>query len=110
VACWSEPLHATRAARRALMQFGDRYHLPPVISGHNVVYIWGPDGCTGQVFITINIAPHDTAHGYDLVTLAAMTSRAACVSFENQVLIPTLRQPKANMPFADLCVKARHDD
>ena len=39
----------------ALVQFGGRYHLPPPISGHNAFYLWGPEGCTGQVLITINI-------------------------------------------------------
>src|SRR5690242_14386586 len=58
----------------ALVQFGDRYHLPPAISGHNAFYLWGPEGCTGQVLITINIDPHDAAQGYGSVTLAARTS------------------------------------
>jgi hypothetical protein len=94
----------------ALVQFGGRYHLPPVISGHNAFYIWGPDGCTGQVLITINIAPQDAAQGYDSVTLAARTSCAACESSENNAPILILRQPKANVPFAALWVKAGHYD
>ncbi len=63
----------------ALVQFGGRYHLPPPISGHNAFYIWGPQGCTGQVLITINIAPQDAARGFRSVTLAARTSCAECV-------------------------------
>src|SRR5262249_56338139 len=57
----------------ALVQFGGRYHLPQPISGHNSFYIWGPDGCSGQVVITINIAPQDAAKGFGSVTLAART-------------------------------------
>jgi hypothetical protein len=94
----------------ALVQFGDRYHLPPVISGHNAFYLWGPQGCTGQVLITINIAPQDAARGYDSVTLAARTSCAACVSFENNAPILILRQPKASAPFATLWRQAKHYD
>src|SRR5262249_21846506 len=41
----------------ALVQYGGRYHLPAPISGHNAFYLWGPDGCSGQVLITINISP-----------------------------------------------------
>ena len=31
-------------------------HLPPVISGHNNYWIWGPEGATGDVMIVINEA------------------------------------------------------
>jgi dolichyl-phosphate-mannose-protein mannosyltransferase len=92
----------------ALVQFGGRYHLPPTISGHNAFYIWGPQGCTGQVLITINIAPQDAAQGFSSVTLAARTSCAACVDFENQAPILILRQPKA--PFSVLWAQAKYYD
>lgn len=92
----------------AIVQFGDRYHLPPAISGHNAFYLWGMQGCTGQVLITINIAPQDAAQGYDSVTLVARTSCAACVDFENNAPILILRQPKT--PFAILWRQARHYD
>jgi Dolichyl-phosphate-mannose-protein mannosyltransferase len=92
----------------ALAQFGGHYHLPPPISGHNAFYLWGPDGCSGQVLITINISPQDAAQGYDSVTLAARTSCADCVDFENNAPILILRQPKE--PFAALWARARHYD
>jgi hypothetical protein len=94
----------------ALVQFGGNYHLPPPISGHNAFYLWGPEGCTGQVLITINIAPQDAARGFDSVTLAARTSCADCVDFENHAPILILRQPKANAPFAVLWLQAKHYD
>ncbi len=92
----------------ALVQFGGRYHLPPPISGHNAFYIWGPQGCTGQVVITINIAPQDAARGFSSVTLAARTSCNDCVAFENHAPILILRQPKA--PFAVLWAQVKHYD
>jgi hypothetical protein len=94
----------------ALVQFGGRYHLPPPISGHNAFYIWGPQGCTGQVLITINIAPQDATRAYNSVTLAARTSCAACVDFENHAPILILRQPKAQVPFSTLWAQAKHYD
>ncbi|MEO8972437.1 MAG: glycosyltransferase, partial [Ktedonobacteraceae bacterium] len=94
----------------ALVQFGGRYHLPPPISGHNAFYLWGPQGCTGQVVITINIPPQDAAQAFSSVTLAARTSCAACVDFENQAPILILRQPKAKVPFAVLWAQAKHYD
>ncbi len=92
----------------ALVQFGGRYHLPPPISGHNAFYIWGPQGCTGQVVITINIAPQDAARGFSSVTLAARTSCDECVAYENHAPILILRQPKA--PFAVLWAQAKYYD
>ena len=92
----------------ALVEFGGRYHLPPPISGHNAFYLWGPQGCTGQVLITINIDPQDAARGFNSVTLAARTSCENCVAFENNAPILILRQPKE--PFAVLWAQAKHYD
>jgi hypothetical protein len=89
----------------ALLEFGGRYHLPPVISGHNAFYIWGPQGCTGQVLITINVDPKTAAQAFGSVTLAARTSCQACVDFENNAPILILRQPKE--PFHQLWASAK---
>jgi Dolichyl-phosphate-mannose-protein mannosyltransferase len=92
----------------ALVQFAGRYHLPPPISGHNAFYLWGPQGCTGQVLITINIAPQDAAQAYRSVTLAAWTSCENCVTYENHAPILILRQPK--LPFSEIWVLGKHYD
>ncbi len=92
----------------ALVQFGGRYHLPPPISGHNAFYIWGPQGCSGQVIITINVSPQDAAQAFNSVTLAARTSCDACVAFENHAPILILQQPK--VPFAVLWAHAKYYD
>src|SRR5262249_19665618 len=92
----------------APVQFSARYHLPPVISGHNAFYLWGPGGCRGQVLITINISPQEAARAYASVTLAARTSCAVCVSFENNAPILILRQPKE--PFSKIWPEGKHYD
>jgi len=92
----------------ALVQFGGRYHLPPPISGHNAFSIWGPQGCTGQVIITINIAPQDAAQAFRSVTLATRTSCDECVAYENHAPILILRQPK--VPFAILWAHGKYYD
>jgi hypothetical protein len=89
----------------ALLAFGGQYHLPPVISGHNAFYIWGPQGCTGQVLITINVPPQTAAQAFGSVTLAARTSCTACVAFENNAPILILRDPKE--PFRVLWAHAK---
>lgn len=92
----------------AIVQFGGRYHLPAAISGHNAFYLWGTQGCSGQVLLTINIAPEVAARAYTSVTLVARTSCETCVSFENQAPILILRQPKA--PFSVLWAQAQNYD
>src|SRR5215469_11241515 len=92
----------------ALVQFGGRYHLPEPISGHNAFYLWGPQGCSGQVLITINIAPQDAAQAYRSVTLAAWTSCENCVTYENHAPILILRKPK--LPFSEIWVLGKHYD
>jgi hypothetical protein len=92
----------------ALVQFGDRYHLPPPISGHNAFYIWGPQGCTGQVLILVNMAPQDAVQWFGSVTLAARTSCAACEASENHAPILIVRQPK--VPFAQLWAQSKYFD
>ncbi len=94
----------------ALVQFGGRYHLPPPISGHNAFYLWGPQGCSGQVIVTINVSPQDAAQGFSSVTLAATTSCKACMDFENHAPILILQKPKAKIPFAVLWAQAKHYD
>jgi 4-amino-4-deoxy-L-arabinose transferase-like glycosyltransferase len=84
----------------ALVEFGPQYHLPQPISGHNAFYLWGPDGCTGQVLITVNVQPQDVAQEYGSVVLAARTACANCVDFENNAPILILRDPKFTVPFA----------
>ncbi len=37
----------------AIEFFGARYHLPPVISGHNQYFLWGTHGATGNVLIDV---------------------------------------------------------
>jgi hypothetical protein len=37
----------------ALEELGRPFLLPPVISGHNSYYMWGPDGCDGSVLIMV---------------------------------------------------------
>jgi hypothetical protein len=89
----------------ALVQFGPSYHLPPTISGHNAFYIWGPHGCTGQILITIGVSSQVADRAYGSVTLAARTSCAACVDYENNAPILILRQPKK--PFAQIWAQAK---
>jgi hypothetical protein len=89
----------------ALQQFGGQYHLPAPISGHNAFYIWGPEGCNGQVIISIGVTAQTATQAFGSVTLAATTSCTACVDSENDAPILILRDPKE--PFSMIWAQAK---
>jgi len=51
--------------------FGARYHLPPVISGHNNYWLWGTHGYSGDVLIDVNGDCGRSLHLYRSSRLAA---------------------------------------
>ncbi len=80
----------------ALSQLAAPGSLPPVISGHNNYFLWGPGTCTGQVLITVGYSPSDFQHSYAHITLAAVQRCAYCVDFENDVPIVVLSDPRVS--------------
>lgn len=85
---------------------GDR--LPPVISGHNNFFYWGPGRCNGSVLITVGIPASDAARSFGQVTLAATFTCTYCMPDENNLPILICRQP--NLPIPELWTNARHFD
>lgn len=72
----------------ALAFFGARYHLPPVISGHNNYYIWGPGNCSGEVLIVVGSAKaEDLQPDFESVEVAAVTHCQYCMPYENNRLV-----------------------
>ena len=82
----------------ALDFYRTQYHLPPVLSGHNTYFLWGPGACSGNVLITINVAAPKLQRVYGSVTPAGTTACAYCVSGENDVPIYIATNPSANLP------------
>ncbi len=78
----------------ALVQLAPPGRLPPVISGHNNYYLWGPGTCTGEVLIGVGYAPADFQAAYADITLAATERCPYCVSFEQNVPIVVASNPK----------------
>jgi hypothetical protein len=77
--------------------FGGAYGLPHAISGHNTYFIWGPDGCAGQVVITVGIAAEQLAVGFASVTPAATATCDYCMPYEDGVPILIARQPNQSI-------------
>ena len=67
--------------------------LPPVISGHNNYYVWGPGTCSGQVIILVGCSEGDAQRArasYTSVALAATGNCPYCVSYERNLSIYVL--------------------
>lgn len=71
--------------------YGPALGLPKAISGHNSYFIWGPQGCTGQVIITVNIPLQDLADGFESVESAGQIACTYCMPFENNAPIGIAR-------------------
>jgi hypothetical protein len=80
----------------ALQLYSAQYHLPPVISGHNSYYLWGPGSCSGATMISVGISPSDLAKSYRSVTLATTMTCAYCMPYENDLPIYVVQQPRSS--------------
>jgi 4-amino-4-deoxy-L-arabinose transferase-like glycosyltransferase len=70
----------------ALIVLGKSYDLPPVISGHNNYYIWGPGNCTGSVLIIVLSSTSSLGSARDFfgnVYVAANITCTYCMPNEN---------------------------
>jgi hypothetical protein len=77
----------------ALSQLAAPGSLPPVISGHNNYYLWGPSTCTGQVLIGVGLPLADFQPTYAHVVVAATQTCEYCVSFEQHLPIVVASDP-----------------
>jgi len=68
----------------ALEFFGSALGLPPVISGHNSYFLWGPGRCTGEVIIYLgDESPSGLELTFESVEYAGETDCAHCMPYEN---------------------------
>jgi hypothetical protein len=81
----------------ALSQLAGPGRLPPVISGHNNYYLWGPDGCSGQVLILVGYPLADAQRTDPHAILAATHQCQYCVAFERNVPIVVASAPSPDL-------------
>ena len=88
--------------------------LPPIISGHNNYYVWGPGACTGQVLIVVGYSQTDVqgaAAFYSRATLGSTRQCRYCVAYEKEVPVYVLSGPKrANFDIRELWPALKHYD
>jgi hypothetical protein len=86
----------------ALQQLAAPGSLPPVISGHNNYYLWGPGACTGQVLIGVGLPPADFQSTYADITLVTTQRCQYCVDFEQALPIVVASNPKVPLDLTKL--------
>jgi hypothetical protein len=91
----------------ALAFYGPAAHLPPVISGHNTFWLWGPGPCTGQVLITVGVPRSDLLSSFASITPAATNTCSFCMPEEDNIPVFVVRSPK--LPIGALWQGAKHD-
>lgn len=67
----------------ALELLGRPYDLPPVLSGHNNYWLWGPRGASGEVVIIIGGSEEGHLRRYAGVEAAGRTDCGYCMPYEN---------------------------
>jgi hypothetical protein len=88
--------------------FGPRYGLPRSISGHNNYYLWGPEGCTGDVVISIGVLPGCLQAVFDDVRAEAIFTCEYCMPDENHLPVYVSRDPK--IPLEEAWPRFKHYD
>jgi len=69
----------------ALIFLGKSDNLPPVISGHNNYYLWGPGTCTGAVLIIIGYSPSQFQNSFRNITIAGNITCTYCMPSEDNL-------------------------
>jgi len=62
--------------------FGPELGLPRAISGHNSYWLWGPQGCTGEVLLVIGGDPADLARLFARHEARGRTTCELCMPYE----------------------------
>lgn len=94
----------------ALSQLAPPGRLPPIISGHNNYYLWGPGTCSGDVIIGVGFPLADFKNTYVNVTLAATQTCEYCMDFENNLPIVVASNPKSPINLQQLWTSVEHFD
>ncbi len=83
--------------------------LPPVISGHNNYWLWGPGICTGEVMIFMGGDAEELRMLFEEVEPATTLDCGYCMPYENQQTIFVARRPR--QPMSELLwTSAKHYD
>jgi hypothetical protein len=81
----------------AMDYYGRELGLPQAISGHNSYFLWGPQGCTGELLISVGRPLSDLSGSFASVTPGPSWRCKYCMPYENGTWIYIARGLKAPM-------------
>jgi hypothetical protein len=81
----------------AMAYYGKALGLPKAISGHNSYYLWGPQGCTGELLISVGRPLRDLSDAFESVTPGPAWGCKYCMPYENGTWIYIARGLKFPM-------------
>jgi 4-amino-4-deoxy-L-arabinose transferase-like glycosyltransferase len=90
----------------ALNLYGPAYGLPPVISGHNNYFLWGPGDCSGQVIIAVGMAREKLETVFGEVLEARHLTCADCMAGENELRVYVCLRPR--LPLRQVWPEFKH--
>lgn len=95
-------IYTTNYGRAAALEYyAEDYDLPPVISGHNSYWYWGPGDASGRVVLVVDAQSEESLRSdFEEVTTAGTTRCRWCMPFENDVPIRVCRGLR--VPLADV--------
>ena len=85
--------------------FRSELDLPPVISGHNSYWLWGPGACRGDVLLIIGGRAESHKASFGVVEAAAVVRCRYCMPFEDNLTIWVARGLKAPIDTVWLTIK-----
>ena len=92
----------------ALEYYGPSRGLPPVISGHNAYWHWGPGADTGGVLIIVGGDAQDHRRVFTDVRVAGRTSCDLCMPYEHDLPIFVARGLR--VPLREVWPATKHFD
>jgi hypothetical protein len=79
---------------------------PPVISGHNNHWLWGPRGCSGEVLLVLDDDRDDLDRLFSEVELGAIHDCELCMPYEDEKPIWVARSPEDSL--AEFWPRTKH--
>lgn len=86
--------------------FGPALHGPPVISGNNNYFLWGPRGFDGSVVIAFGGGHDEISKLFSSVTVAGEIRNRYAMPYESNIPIYVLRRPRE--PLSGIWPRLKH--
>ncbi len=87
-------IYTTNYGRAAALEYyAGEYDLPPVLSGHNSYWFWGPGSASGKVVLVVDDEPEESLlESFEEVATAGAKRCEWCMPFESDVPIRICRR------------------